>query len=731
MCSLVRRSFLFFLVAASPSLRAQDNAALGGAPRSKPALLDRLVAATKAPALTIPAGSITNRQWPARFTAWARKQWQAKLAAELKDLQVPDAETTAGKMIDWFALLPGGGKANDFTERMRKSVPKDAEAPIAQFLVGNMCIPSLLGEESRARLQKCVAATKGEKGAPLIAALAAARFNGENNRPADDVMLDLTIDFLAEAFAPGDFTDEDGEYLAHVIGVRLAVNAHELLAPRLLEVYQKSALPEWVKHYAVGKTEIQIAWRARGNGMGPSVTAEGWKGFGEHLAIAGRELKKAWQLKPDRPEAATEMIGVAMAGYPEEGDDMRAWFDRAIAAQMDYPWAYEKMTYGLRPRWSGSLDQMLAFGISCARTGRYDTKIPNTFTNVLGQIALDLPDYRPLLKLPEVIELLLKHRRAQVELARAEGSENDVQEAQAYLVATAFLVDQPKVALSEIPALNDARQAIKLANNAENWLLGWNVDWRAAHMNAVLSSGNAAGDWQRAQDFRKKRLFEEALAAAAEAQTNAPAARAWLEQWSSLASCERDFARGESVSLPLNLVAWQAGFGEWRAGEKDRFTGKLSSLRNPLYLYSRARLGENFELKGNIQLRTAAKAHRFSFGVVFGHNLHCVQPAQDEYVLMVRSVYPESFRVEFGQRQLLRSRKVDGGTPPIREKNSFRVERRGRSINAWVNDEHVLKNAHLPERLTEGECATGLTAFPYDSREAVFFSDLAAKKLAD
>src|SRR4030095_12205638 len=118
-----------------------------------------------------------------------------------------------------------------------------------------------------------------------------------------------------------------------------------------------------------------------------------------------------WKLRPDMPFAASQMITVAMAGAGEESETMRLWFDRAVAAQYDYDEAYTSMLWGLLPRWGGTHVRMLAFGGACARTRRFDTAIPADLNTAARQIANELPDWRPLLRQPEMRKLLMETRR--------------------------------------------------------------------------------------------------------------------------------------------------------------------------------------------------------------------------------------------------------------------------------------------------------------------------------
>ena len=71
------------------------------------------------------------------------------------------------------------------------------------------------------------------------------------------------------------------------------------------------------------------------------------------------------------------MVTVVMADAGAE--EMRLWFDRAVAAQIDYPEAWSNMRWGLRPRWHGSRTAMLALGVTALNTARFDTDVPRMF----------------------------------------------------------------------------------------------------------------------------------------------------------------------------------------------------------------------------------------------------------------------------------------------------------------------------------------------------------------
>ena len=85
------------------------------------------------------------------------------------------------------------------------------------------------------------------------------------------------------------------------------------------------------------------------------------------------------------------MITVVVAeSNPTES--MRVWFDRAVTAHLDYLEAYNKMRWGLRPRWGGSYQQMLQFADASLDVNRYDTIVPFQYVETVLSIAYDRQD---------------------------------------------------------------------------------------------------------------------------------------------------------------------------------------------------------------------------------------------------------------------------------------------------------------------------------------------------
>jgi hypothetical protein len=157
---------------------------------------------------------------------------------------------------------------------------------------------------------------------------------------------------------------------------------------RWLRDVEAAPIAPWWRDMAEGIEHINLAWAARGGGWANTVTEEGWRGFGEHIAGARGCFVDAWKKHPDRPEPSVRMITVAMGGGDEDGS-VRDWFERAVAAQLDCAAAYDHLLSALMPRWGGSHEDMLALGAAAAATERFDTDAPWQCLNAVRAVYRD------------------------------------------------------------------------------------------------------------------------------------------------------------------------------------------------------------------------------------------------------------------------------------------------------------------------------------------------------
>ena len=140
------------------------------------------------------------------------------------------------------------------------------------------------------------------------------------------------------------------------------------------EVWANEQLPVWFRAIVKGQANSELAWKWRGSGMPGDIDADHWKKFEEYQSQAAADLKRAHELNPHAPEAASLLIGVSMTGHEDESEQY--WFEKAIDAQPDYLPAYDQFIFSLLPQWGGSTEKMYRFAESHAAKEAYETSVP-------------------------------------------------------------------------------------------------------------------------------------------------------------------------------------------------------------------------------------------------------------------------------------------------------------------------------------------------------------------
>jgi hypothetical protein len=162
------------------------------------------------------------------------------------------------------------------------------------------------------------------------------------------------------------------------------------IARSLAERIERStAIDPALRDTILGAHLLRVGWDARGNDVASTVTDEQWAIFRARLGEAHAHLARAWAKAPERPQAAEELVTVALGGGVPDGESPDLWFRRAIAAQPDRWQAWSKMLGSLRPRWGGSTRAMFALGQEALATGLFDSSVPFIVLEALRMIVED------------------------------------------------------------------------------------------------------------------------------------------------------------------------------------------------------------------------------------------------------------------------------------------------------------------------------------------------------
>ena len=163
-------------------------------------------------------------------------------------------------------------------------------------------------------------------------------------------------------------------------------------------------LDPWIREITLARFYYAVAWRIRGFGTLDAISVEDRQRFLVHLEHARRHALRAWEIKPELPEAAGEMLKITMTDKGTAGEDVRFWFDEAVQDDFADLDPYLSLAWALRPRWGGSHEKMLAFGDECLATGRFDTDVPLMFHKMVSDIVEERGNWTVFLQLQGIYE---------------------------------------------------------------------------------------------------------------------------------------------------------------------------------------------------------------------------------------------------------------------------------------------------------------------------------------
>lgn len=307
-------------------------------------------------------------------------------------------------------------------------------------------------------------------------------------------------------------------------------------------------LGEWVQNTMHGWLELQRADNKHQLINGEQVEAEG-ESQEAHMDHAREASLRAWNLRPDRPEPAVQMIN---ASRFTDAATCRLWFDRAIAAQFDYRPAYGTFLWALRPRFVGSAEKMVAFGTRCMETERYDTGIPEIFLDAVADAAIDTGDWRKIYRDPETARKVVEVSRKIAQQAAGTSRERMRLE---YLALNSWLAGDFASAGAARAKLTSplSRQVAHTAS-----VLG--VPDFVEQLTRDLAAGS--GEFQRAEKLAEKGEYSKARVAYEKALTVAQTAdQPRVRQRIGLMEFKEKTASADWVSLPAPDPAAPMWFG--------------------------------------------------------------------------------------------------------------------------------------------------------------------------
>jgi hypothetical protein len=525
---------------------------------------------------------------------------------------------------------------------------------------------------------------------------------------------------LKAAFADGSIRPEDQDQIAELLMNDWGDKFFERQASSIYPlVQQQGNAYQWLALTLEGEYQINEAWRSRGSGYADSVSENGWKGFSEHLAAAHSCLTQAWKLRPDLPLAPTRRMTVSLGESSIE--DMRLWFDRAVAAQIDYPGAWKEMRWGLRPRWFGDYTSMLAFGVTALQTRRFDTDVPRMYIDSLSDLEgeMALPAGHHLYARADIWPRLQQLYEGYIAEPNISPEDRDGWRS-AYAVV-ASLAGHYDVAATQFAEINWQPKARNL--------LGWNRDLSLLPQEVAARTGPQGAQVKTAEsrydagDITGARQIYQALSTATNTDTRT---RSFVLDRLATLTLEQHLQTGEWVDfLPTDahFAGWHASFGNFKLLPDGALEAQSDQYGH--MMYSRVRLGTEFEARGQFEV-VSSTTKAFQAGLVMGI------PEQDNYNwygFRVKRNDNEGDVAAFSQhwtkRQIVAPAPLDSHT------NTFAFRFQDGRVTASVNGTEVFKGVPPPRQsyVTTNEFFLGIGAFNDVNNTVIRYRNLQVRRL--
>lgn len=484
---------------------------------------------------------------------------------------------------------------------------------------------------------------------------------------------------------------------------------------RVLESNPK--IEKWVLQHFWGEHHIRMAWQARGGGYSNTVTEEGWKGFRANLTKASEELTSSWKLQPKDPGAATAMIEVSMGLSDNHLEDMRLWFERAVAARIDHRSAYTSMLWGLRPRWFGSHEEMIEFGRQCLKTGRFDTGVPYYYLQALLDVSSEMDEA------PDAVFMEARIYRDLESMLNGYLKE-PTQARHAPFYHTIYAIVAYKTG-----NLDDSKHHLEAINFTlnENASLRWDDDFSQLVEKVCALTGPAKAAVAKGEEayelFRADRAVEYFSQAEKQSQNDERSLRFIRNRLAAL-KLEKSLATGEWVDfLPAtDFSGWKAEVGEWTM--KSDGTLEVSAGAKGMMLKCLARSGPHFEIKGSVEFVSSSTGD-YQAGILFGY-LHQKKDGWQSF--RIKRTKREGEVAYFSRHFYLpeKSNKI-----PVPNQNTFRIQSWKGAWNAYVNGKPVVLD-YVPKQqdlAMKNDSLLGFGGYADQNESVVRYKDVKVRRL--
>jgi|GEM_PF-7045554 len=184
---------------------------------------------------------------------------------------------------------------------------------------------------------------------------------------------------------------------------RLTARLQNVLAgkeePLLRAILDNPDIDPWLGTMLLARQHLRLGSQTRGKGPPGNANGEQSQTLNSHLRRARALLLTAWNLHPEAPEAATDLIGVNAAIDGVAGETPRFWFIQAVKAEFDHAEAYDRFRESLVPRRGAGSEALVAFGHECLATGRFETQVPRQVHAVVQTLKAVSPNWNDVFRI--------------------------------------------------------------------------------------------------------------------------------------------------------------------------------------------------------------------------------------------------------------------------------------------------------------------------------------------
>lgn len=417
------------------------------------------------------------------------------------------------------------------------------------------------------------------------------------------------------------------------------------------------------------KADVYVAAMLKGrNALRLGTAATSLDAVKAQVAAARAAFTEAWKTHPTYPEAPAAMIPLAAAA-PLKGETPRQWFDRAVAAQLDFPPAYRAYRETLRDR----LPDLYAFGLECLRTRRFDTDVPLEFLTALRMIDRRSPSrayWRTAKTYPAMKALCDGYAKT--------GRGGDANWYRTLLAAAAWYSRRYPEARTLLDALGDNVQPTVFSR-----VFNARYDLAAPEVYAMSGTSAAKIELARALESRKRPEALKIYAALLGKLTDEREKRYVRQRLGELQIAEK-LQNGTWIDITpdAGLSGWTVRGGSWGVTKNGLLKG--ASGRDGLLLVCDRDYGQRVEVRGEI-IFLRSQYTNFNAAVLLG--------VSDTDFISVAAYAREN-------RAVLRRRFDDAGaaalTAPVKDANTFLIAANGSTVTVTLNGMQIVRDTAVP-----------------------------------